>query len=83
MSWDNRVMDIRTGDTVRHSRTLLQSTGAYTGDFPRAKATVTSIKDLGDLQVRSKGVDTTTVNRWKYGMRQSRRIHLNRPGRST
>jgi len=51
MSWGNRVKDISVGDTVRYSRQWLQSTGTHTGDLPRAKGTVTAIKDLGSLKI--------------------------------
>jgi len=51
MSWGNRVKDIQVGDTVRYSRQWLQSTSTHTGDLPRAKGTVTAIKELGSLKI--------------------------------
>ena len=51
MSWGNRVKDISVGDTVRYSRTWLQSTSTHTGEIPRAKGIVTAIKDLGGLKI--------------------------------
>ncbi|QEH36577.1 hypothetical protein OJF2_51610 [Aquisphaera giovannonii] len=51
MSWGNRVKDIQVGDTVRYSRRWLQSTGTHTGDLPRAKGTVTAIKDYGSTKI--------------------------------
>lgn len=51
MSWGNRVKDIQVGDTVRYSRQWLQSTGTHTGELPRAKGTVTAIKDLGSTKI--------------------------------
>jgi len=51
MTWGNRVKAIEVGDHVRYSRAWLQSTGTHTGDLPRAKGTVTAIKDLGSLKI--------------------------------
>lgn len=51
MSWSHRVCGINVGDTVRYSRDWLQSTGTFTGDLPRAKSTVTSIKDYGSAKI--------------------------------
>jgi hypothetical protein len=51
MSWGNRVKAIEVGDQVRYSRNWLQSTSTFTGDLPRAKGTVTAIKDLGSLKI--------------------------------
>ncbi|WP_152051773.1 hypothetical protein [Tautonia marina] len=51
MTWQNRIKGIQVGDTVRYSRTWLQSTGTITGDLPRAKGIVTAIKDLGSTKI--------------------------------
>lgn len=51
MSWSGRVKDIQVGDTVRYCRAWLQSTSTFTGHIPRAKGTVTAIKDLGGTKI--------------------------------
>lgn len=51
MSWADRVKGISVGDQVRYSRNWLQSTSTFTGDLPRAKGTVTAIKDYGSTKI--------------------------------
>ena len=51
MSWADRVKGISVGDQVRYSRNWLQLTSTFTGDLPRAKGTVTAIKDYGSTKI--------------------------------
>ena len=46
-SWGMRTQPIQVGDTVGYSKTILQSTGQYTGDAPFARGKVTALVPVG------------------------------------
>lgn len=50
-SWTSRTSPIKTGDRVAYSARFLRSIGAYTGDLPFARGTVTEIKKLGETTI--------------------------------